>query len=327
MIKNLVSIITPCYNGEKYVSRLLESVLAQDYPMIEMYVVDDGSTDNSYALINSYIPKFKNKGYSLQCIRQKNSGQAAAIQKALKQVQGEFLTWPDNDDFFSSNKSISKFVERFTALPQDYGIVRCYVNYVDGDSLKFLYLRKFNINKEKQFEEFFLSKESIAVAGLYMVRMSAFDKANPQREIYIGEHPQNWQLLLPVLYNSKISTIELPLYTVLVRNDSHSRAKKTYEQSLKTLDGYLNILTYTINQIQMPNSDKTKYLLKIKRHIFLARIDNALFNFKKEEILSVYKDYRAIGGTITFGKKVKICSLLIHPICLKMLNKVLSIKQ
>lgn len=60
-VKNLVTILTPCYNGAKVIHRLLDSVLVQDYPHIEMIVVDDGSTDNSKETIESYKSKFEEK--------------------------------------------------------------------------------------------------------------------------------------------------------------------------------------------------------------------------------------------------------------------------
>lgn len=45
--KKLVSILTPCYNGARVIRRLLDSVLQQDYPYVEMIIVDDGSIDDS----------------------------------------------------------------------------------------------------------------------------------------------------------------------------------------------------------------------------------------------------------------------------------------
>ena len=55
MQKGLVSIITPCYNTGKIIHRLLDSILEQDYPFIEMLVVDDGSTDNSKQIAEEYL--------------------------------------------------------------------------------------------------------------------------------------------------------------------------------------------------------------------------------------------------------------------------------
>lgn len=62
MTKGLVSVITPCYNGGMLIHRLLDSILKQDYSMIEMYVVDDGSKDNTRSVIESYIDCFADKG-------------------------------------------------------------------------------------------------------------------------------------------------------------------------------------------------------------------------------------------------------------------------
>lgn len=87
----LVSIMTPCYNGEKFVGRYLDSVLAQTYDNIEVVLIDDGSTDNTAPIVKSYIPKFESKGYKLIYVYQENSGAASAINKAMPLVTGDFI--------------------------------------------------------------------------------------------------------------------------------------------------------------------------------------------------------------------------------------------
>ena len=60
--RGLVSVVTPVYNGEAHVSRLLDSVLAQTYPEIEMILADDGSTDGTVGRAAAHIPKYEAKG-------------------------------------------------------------------------------------------------------------------------------------------------------------------------------------------------------------------------------------------------------------------------
>ena len=69
---HIVTLITSCYNTEKYIPHLLDSVLSQTYPDIEMIVVDDGSTDGTADVVRTYIPKFKSKGYFLTLLQQNN---------------------------------------------------------------------------------------------------------------------------------------------------------------------------------------------------------------------------------------------------------------
>ena len=88
MKKGLVSVITPCFNTGDYLHWLLDSVLEQTYPYIQMIVVDDGSTDNSRQIIESYVPKFNDRGYSLEYVYQENQGQSAAIQNRAGLCKG-----------------------------------------------------------------------------------------------------------------------------------------------------------------------------------------------------------------------------------------------
>lgn len=74
MEKGLVSIVTPVYNGAKYVCETIDSVLRQTYANWEMIVVDDGSKDNSAEIINEYVRRDKR----IVLLRQANGGSASA---------------------------------------------------------------------------------------------------------------------------------------------------------------------------------------------------------------------------------------------------------
>ena len=127
--KPLVSIITPCYNGTTYVHRLVESVLNQTYDHIELIFINDGSTDNTEEIVLSYKSKFEERGIGFTYVYQENAGQAAAVNKGLKIFKGEYLTWPDSDDWMTED-CIEKKVDFLEQHPE-YGMVMCRIAVVD----------------------------------------------------------------------------------------------------------------------------------------------------------------------------------------------------
>ena len=94
----LVSIVTPCFNGEKFIERFLNSILNQTYSNIELILINDGSKDKTEKIIETYKAKFAKKQIEFVCEYQENSGQAAALNRGLKYITGEYLVWPDSDD-------------------------------------------------------------------------------------------------------------------------------------------------------------------------------------------------------------------------------------
>lgn len=97
----LVTVITPLYNYAHYIGGCIESILQQTYPNIEMIIVDDGSTDNSAEVVQTYVQKFPQVHYIYQ-EKQKlgkwNMGVAPALNKALAASQGEYIAWLSADD-------------------------------------------------------------------------------------------------------------------------------------------------------------------------------------------------------------------------------------
>lgn len=97
----LVSIITPCYNCEKYIAETIKSVLAQTYKNWEMLIVDDCSEDNSLKIAES----FAENDNRIKIIKQKqNGGAAKARNKAIELSEGEYLAFLDSDDLWLSEK-------------------------------------------------------------------------------------------------------------------------------------------------------------------------------------------------------------------------------
>ena len=101
-MKETVSIIIPVYNSEPYLSRCLDSVLAQTYPKIEVLLIDDGSTDNSYAICQQYAQRDSR----MKVIHQQNQGAAAARNTGLDNATGEYIMFCDSDDILSEGTNI-----------------------------------------------------------------------------------------------------------------------------------------------------------------------------------------------------------------------------
>lgn len=96
MIKELVSIITPCYNGGKYIAETINSVLNQTYKNWEMIIVDDGSKDNSAEIVRTFCERDKR----IKLISQENRGSAAARNNGIKRANGRYIALLDADDLW-----------------------------------------------------------------------------------------------------------------------------------------------------------------------------------------------------------------------------------
>ena len=97
MIK--VSVIVPVFNVEKYLFECLDSILNQSLKEIEIICIDDGSTDSSLNILNSY--KLKDK--RIKVISQSNKGLGNARNVGMDNVNGEYITFIDSDDYFKPN--------------------------------------------------------------------------------------------------------------------------------------------------------------------------------------------------------------------------------
>ncbi len=97
-MKPLVSILIPAYNAQAWIQSTLESALNQDYPNIEVILVNDGSTDQTLAIAKNFEAK------SVKIVDQQNAGGPAARNVAFAHAQGDYIQWLDHDDLLEQRK-------------------------------------------------------------------------------------------------------------------------------------------------------------------------------------------------------------------------------
>jgi glycosyltransferase involved in cell wall biosynthesis len=119
----LVTAVVPNYNYERYLRLALDSALGQTHRDVEVVVIDDGSTDGSHAILDSY-------GDRIRWFRQKNAGVSAARNRGIAEARGEFVAVLDADDVWHADK-----IERQLALmaAPEVGLVHCFAQLVDAD--------------------------------------------------------------------------------------------------------------------------------------------------------------------------------------------------
>ena len=98
-MSDLISLVLPVYNVEKYIVRCIESVLAQTYTHIEIILVDDGSTDKSGIICDEY----SKKDDRIKVIHKENGGLSSARNKGLEYITGNYVMFIDSDDVVSCN--------------------------------------------------------------------------------------------------------------------------------------------------------------------------------------------------------------------------------
>ena len=167
----MISVIIPVYNGEKYISECIESVLKQTFRDFEIIVINDGSTDNTAEICR----KFKNIRYFYQ----ENKGVSKAREKGLQVSKGEYITFIDSDDTIKSD-----FLETMLCEMENCDIVCC--NSIDEIEYKSdIYINEDEIltDKERIYKDYFSLKRYTTCIWGKLFKRSILDKVEfPQME-------------------------------------------------------------------------------------------------------------------------------------------------
>jgi glycosyltransferase involved in cell wall biosynthesis len=171
----LISVVVPAYNAAGFLPEAFASVCAQEYQPLEIFVVDDGSSDNTAEVVRSMGP-------DIRYLHQKNAGAAAARNHALRLASGEFVAFLDADDQWPAGK-LELQLARFNRDPA-LEVVCGRIQYLSLEGAEEMNLR---------FEgpERTLSHINL---GCGLFRRSVFDKVGPFDETLRFSEDHDWFL-------------------------------------------------------------------------------------------------------------------------------------
>lgn len=240
-MKELVSIITPCHNSEKFIKKTIESVLSQTYENWEMIIVDDVSSDKSYEIAKEYA----NKDKRINAIRLKqNSGPAVARNKAIEMAKGRYIAFLDSDDLWLYNK------------------LETQISFMEKNNLSFTYSAYKLIDENDNFLGIFVPREELSYKELLKTNdigcLTAIYDTKKVGKVYMPNilKRQDYGLWLKILKQiGKTKGIVEPLAIYRIRKNSVSSNKlkaaqyqwKIYREVEKL--GIVDSLYYLMNYI------------------------------------------------------------------------------
>jgi len=270
-----VSIVIPVYNSEKYLKECIDSALNQTYQNIEVIAVNDGSTDNSEKILDSYSDKIK-------IIKQKNGGASSAYNKGIKAMTGEWLKVFNADDIMYPD-AISELVTESKKI-QNKSKITIVGNYDVIDSEGGFITEKLedkNLNELSSFEfNVILLDHMIGIPGASLIHRSTIDECGVFMEKIDYEDYEYW-LRCCLLHKHRLHFVQKKIFQYRLHRGQTTKIKVKKGQDVrdKLRNSILN---------KMKSSERKKYELALKQ----------------------YKKRKTITEKIKFFVRYKLCAVL-----------------
>ena len=219
--EQLISVIIPAYNVEKYIQDAIKSVISQTYSNIEIIVVDDGSTDGTKNVIDPFL-----KNNQIVYLYQNNKGLSGARNSGIKIAKGEYIALLDADDLYLPSK-IEKQV-LFAEHNPDYDFFYCDVDFfIDGKPDKIL--KSHYIHCTEDIFKHLLRANFINPSTLFFKKQT-FDKFGVFDESF--ERAEDLEYYLRVLLNgARFCFINETLFISRIRQSGNFQSNQVLMQS------------------------------------------------------------------------------------------------
>lgn len=258
-----ISVVTPVFNGEKFIEKTITSILNQNYPNLEYIVIDGGSTDNTLNIINKYKDKLS------YFISEPDKGMYDALNKGFSMATGDILCWLNSDDEYYPH-TLATVAKLFTDLP-DVEWIEGANSFLNEDEIlvdlkKPRILSKFNfLNYDYQW----IQQESTFWRKGLMDKIS--ENGDMPFDISI-KYAGDFHLWFKFFQYSKLCYTDVPLGKFRIRKNQLSE---------KFIDIYHQEAFSVIKGYKIPRKEKIKFCFE-KIKFFIIRIMRSICIFNTD---------------------------------------------
>lgn len=302
MNDELISVVVPVYNVEKYLSECVESLINQQYFNIEILLVDDGSTDKSRTIVDDLAKKDKR----IKVFHKKNGGLSDARNYGIEKSSGKYICFVDSDDYVTNDyiSSMYQNIKNFNTKIAACGICHLYdngtINEINYQNISKLY--------EKNDAQIFLN-----IIGFYNIsscnklfNIRLFDDI----KFPVGKKSEDWYIMYKLV--EKAGAIYYNSDSKYIYRQREGSITKSSNANLDAVNAAHEVSTYFLN-----NKDVYPYAIQSEVFAILGVYNFELIKQSNKKILkSYYKQIKLIYDKasldyLPLSRKVQI-KLFIH---------------
>ncbi|MDE5567202.1 MAG: glycosyltransferase family 2 protein [Muribaculaceae bacterium] len=247
MNKDKLSIIIPAYNVGAYINECLDSIERQTYQNIEIIIVDDGSKDDTYAIVKRRAEESK---LDYKIFTQKNSGQSSARNRGLREASGKYIVFVDSDDWLPTSDILEKMYNAIEETGCDYiqgGV--CFVK--NGEKTKEYLPKRKNVLPGSEILVSAITLDSLYTGPIAKIYNTTFLKSN---SLYFMEGLVNEDTAHSIMIAANAKTV-----------------------------GFINDCVYYIREVEGSTSRADFKRMITTMHEVLSRTENYLYSLNKFE--------------------------------------------
>ncbi len=276
-----ISLIIPVYNVEDYLGRCLDSVEKQTYKDAEVIIINDGSTDNSYKIIEEYVSRNDN----FTCYTIENSGLGGARNYGMERAKGEYIVFLDSDDYIAYD-CLEKLIA--AAENNDSDIVVCNNYDVKEDGTVISLSQSYIKNKTTSLAESPLILLNRPCAWAKMYRRALIEGLSFVSRVWYED-----MRLIPKLYQraSKITFIDDALFYYVQRKGSIMNNSKA-TRNLEIIEAFEDLVSYYENA-GVYSQFRSEFEYLVIDHIAVAAVTRVVLSnaAEKRAVIKKLQDY------------------------------------